>query len=80
MSEPSNDDRAEWALEACEAFGESTGLSVKDELETVITDLIANLLHLCDRNGISGDEAIERAQMHYDCEIEAEDYENEEGE
>lgn len=49
-----NADRAALAAEALWVFADRTGLANDTELmETVITDFLANLLHLCERVGIT---------------------------
>jgi hypothetical protein len=68
--EPTNDERADWAFVACQEFAEATGLSADDELPTVITDLIANLLHLADREGMCVESCLDTARMHYEAEQE----------
>jgi hypothetical protein len=70
---PTNAERAAWALEACETFADATGLSVEDELPTVIGDLIANLLHFADQEDMCVESLLARAKMHYDAEITEED-------
>ena len=50
--EGQNDDRAQWALVAAKAFAKRTRLKIEaDGLDTAISDLLADLGHLCDRNG-----------------------------
>jgi hypothetical protein len=67
--EGKNDDRAEWALQALEAFQEATGADDCD----AIGDLIADLAHLCDREGErfgwSVRDQIERGLRAYEQEI-----------
>lgn len=67
-----NQDRSEWAMAACRAFCRITGQGVDDELGPAIGDLIANLLHLADRNGWCADEILRVAQMHYEAERDCE--------
>jgi hypothetical protein len=69
---PTNEDRAAWAWEACETFADATGLSVDDELPTVIGDLIANLMHLADREGLCAESMLGTARMHFEAELEEE--------
>jgi hypothetical protein len=61
-----NDDRAEWARAAVEAFRAATGTDDGD----AISDLLADLMHLCDREpdtfGASFRRQLERAAMHYE--------------
>lgn len=57
-----NNDRAEWALEAIEAFRSVTGA----EYDTAIYDLLCDLMHLCDRTeDWSFDAALRMAKRHY---------------
>lgn len=69
---PTNAERAAWALEACKTFADATGLSVEDELPTVIGDLIANLLHLADQEGMCAESMLGTARMHFEAELEEE--------
>ena len=54
---PSNEDRADWALTALNAFAAETGQTADigggdDDIASVIGDLLCDLGHLCDRHGI----------------------------
>ena len=69
MPDMTNDDRADLARTACEDFSESTGQSMEDELGNIITDLMADLLHLANREGLCADSLVRRATMHYEAEI-----------
>jgi len=73
MGDMTNDDRVDLARDACEDFAESTGQSVEDELHNIITDLMADLLHLANRNGLCADSLLRRANMHYEAEISEEE-------
>ena len=42
------------------------------DLETSISDLIANLLHLAREHNIEPDRIIEQAKMHFDAEVDEE--------
>jgi len=50
MSEPSNRDRAVWALEAVRVVADRTGLNCMDDsdFEAAIKDMMSNLLHLAE--------------------------------
>jgi hypothetical protein len=65
---PTNAERAARAWDACETFADATGLSVDDELPTVIGDLIANLLHLADQDGLCAESVLRTATMHFEAE------------
>jgi hypothetical protein len=72
--EDKNHDRAEWALSAIQTFGTATGECFDkfegeertDILKQNISDFLANLAHLCDREGIDLRERLSTAQYHYD--------------
>lgn len=56
-----NNDRAQWAEAAISAFEAETGTDRADAL----ADLLADLMHWCDRTGDSFDVAIKRAKRNY---------------
>ena len=60
-----NDERAEWAGTALAAFIKETGT----DLEDALGDLLADLMHWCDRNNYDFGAALDRARGHYDAEI-----------
>ncbi len=65
--EPCNADRAEWATTALERFCRVTGLSLKDDgPDTAVSDLLADLMHYCDQEGIDFDECVDRGRCHYE--------------
>ncbi len=61
-----NDDRADWAAAAIDAFIDATGADREDAL----SDLLSDLMHLCDRVDDLGNfkEQLERARGHYEAE------------
>ena len=59
-----NDSRAEWAGAALSAFMRETGTDEEDALG----DLLADLIHWCDRNKYDFDAALDRARGHYEAE------------
>lgn len=59
-----NDDRAEWADHAIRAFAIHTGM-VEEPDDDIVPDLLADLMHWCDRNHLSFDELLRRARNHY---------------
>ena len=69
MLDVTNEDRADWAEAACEAFADITGQVMEDELPEIIGDLIANLLHLANQRGMCAEGRLENGRMHYDAEI-----------
>jgi hypothetical protein len=48
-----------------------TGLSEADGLDTAISDLLADLAHLCDREGLQLSALLNRAEFHYNDETSA---------
>ena len=56
-----NDDRAQWAQAALDAFMHKTG----SDREDATCDLLANLRHWCDRNGFDWGNELDRAMRHY---------------
>ncbi len=73
-----NTDRATVAAEALWVFARRTGLDgCGDDAITTVQDLIANLMHLCEQEGITGKETtfmemVCMAEMHYQAELEGE--------
>ncbi|MCZ2341348.1 MAG: hypothetical protein LC104_06070 [Bacteroidales bacterium] len=59
-----NDRRAEWAGHAIASFRSATGADEAD----AVCDLIADLMHWCDRNGQDFGDELSRAQDHYAAE------------
>lgn len=47
-----NDDRAEWAGKMLLLFSKMTGLDPEEEKRESVGDLMANIGHYCDRNGL----------------------------
>lgn len=66
MDDPTNEDRAEWALAAVDAFAAVTNMDACETTETIANDLLANLMHLADSRCF--ELSIDRARMHYDAE------------
>jgi hypothetical protein len=61
-----NDDRAEWAGEAIDAFAAAVYAERNTEDDTtILADLLANLRHWADRNAVDFDTAMVRALCHY---------------
>jgi hypothetical protein len=69
---PTNSQRAADADLACEVFAEAAGLDEED-MPSVITDLITNLLHLANQEGACAESILRVAKMHYQAEIEEEE-------
>lgn len=70
---PTNDDRAAWAYDGIAAFAKRTGQDnsgdLKHDLPSVIGDFLADLMHLCDRDGINFDECLANGRGHYEHEL-----------
>lgn len=61
-----NDDRAEWAGEAVEAFAGAVYATRTTESDaTILSDLLCNLRHWADRNAVDFDTALVQAICHY---------------
>ena len=68
MRDVTNEDRSDWAAQACMEFASITGQSLEDELPDIIGDLIANLLHLADSSGLCAETFWLRGKDHFDYE------------
>lgn len=61
-----NDKRAAWVSSAVESFIRHTGQSIKDDGEfEIIGDLLADIGHYCDQQGLDLTCALQRAAFHY---------------
>jgi len=61
-----NLERAGWAAKCLELFGKLTGCHPKDEgWETAMSDFVADLRHLCDREGVAIENVLDRSLDHY---------------
>ncbi|HEY4679036.1 MAG TPA: hypothetical protein VIJ01_17855 [Candidatus Angelobacter sp.] len=70
---PGNDDRALWAEAALLAFAQRTGLAKeivgdKEDRFFIISDLLADLAHWCDRHEVDLPAALVHAAQHYRAE------------
>jgi len=74
---PKNADRADWAAAAVLKFATVTGMIENEDAETTIGDLLADLMHLCDREGVDFHTCVARASDHYEEEVSEE--ENDDG-
>lgn len=66
---PTNEDRSEWAEAALYAFEVETGMQ-GEEKQTVLTDLLTDLLHWAKRHNVSFERTLADAREHfaYECE------------
>ena len=63
----SNKQRASDAAAACQLYGTLTGMDPNgDELESLIGDLLADLLHLAKRKRIDTERVIRMGQLHFE--------------
>lgn len=61
-----NDDRAEWAQAALDAFADVTDMDIAcEDGETVLGDLLTDLMHWCDRNGVDFQKKLAGAALNY---------------
>jgi hypothetical protein len=70
MSDVTNDQRAQWARVALDAFARQTGQSIDlpDGDIEVFGDLLCDLHHWADAHDVLWDEALDLAEMHYEAE------------
>ncbi len=64
-----NLERAEFARPALDLFKASTGQMDPGEQQEAIVDMIANLLHLADAEGLRGTDCLALAELHYYTEV-----------
>lgn len=62
---PDNTQRADWAGFAIAAFQSVT----RTDDEDAVSDLLCNLMHYCDRNGLDFQAELSRAASNYEAEI-----------
>jgi hypothetical protein len=74
MTDITNEQRAGWAAHALlqYATGKEGGEELYDDPETVLTDLLSDLRHYAGRETIDFKTCLDRAEMHYDAEVEEE--------
>jgi hypothetical protein len=64
MTAPTNQARTKWAGTALDAYRRETGCDTEDSL----TDLLADLMHWCDRSDVDFAATLHGARGHYDVE------------
>jgi len=64
---PANKERAGWAMAAVASFIVATGMQDED-LDTILTDLLADLMHACDNSGLDFDDLVRIARYHHEAE------------
>lgn len=68
-----NDVRAEWADQAMRRFAEQTNQDMEFEADDILGDLLCDLMHWCDRNGVRFESYLNRAESHYEEETQEEE-------
>lgn len=67
--EPSNDERADWAQAAMGEFARITGMDrAGEDDETIMSDLLCNLMHAAKRSDIEWSVVVARAVSHFEHE------------
>jgi hypothetical protein len=64
-TEATNTARAAWAKRALATLQRETGLTDADGLDVALTDLLTDLMHLCDQYGLEFDRNLLMAKVHY---------------
>jgi hypothetical protein len=64
-----NLERAGWAEKGLEAFGHTNGVSFEHEPDSAVGDFLADLMHLCDRDGLNFEDLLGNGRRHYDAEV-----------
>lgn len=67
-----NKERADSAARVCKAFAEDMGYDYDDEFDSVVIDLVANIMHLCNRYSMDPMRPIDIAKGHFVVEQEEE--------
>lgn len=67
MSEPTNADRAERAFRVVDSYRKKH--DPEEDNETVLSDLLADLLHFCDERNLDFAKIEDTARMHYEAEL-----------
>lgn len=70
--EPTNEERAGWAMDAVQIFARKTGLDIRpgfDGLEVAVQDLLTDIMHLCDAYAVEFLEVLGAAGRRYQEEV-----------
>jgi hypothetical protein len=65
---PTNAERAQWAEDALDAFSDAAKMEGEDD-KTVMSDLLANLMHFARQNGIDFESALTMARTNFEHEV-----------
>jgi hypothetical protein len=64
--EDMNDNRADWAGLAIHKFAQTTGMDeANEDNDTILSDMLTDILHWCDRNKVDFDECLSVARSNY---------------
>jgi hypothetical protein len=63
-----NIERAGWAEKGLLAYGHENGVRFEQEPVSTVGDFLADLMHLCDRDGLNFEAMLEHGREHYDHE------------
>lgn len=65
-----NSNRAEWAENALRSFEQEVMAGANEDDETILSDLLANFMHFCQREGLEFNKLLATAYMHFEEEAE----------
>jgi len=60
-------------MQSVDLFATTTGLSIEDEFDVAVADLLANIMHLCAEKGVVFDDVLQTARNNFEAEIEEEE-------
>ncbi len=63
-----NRDRAGWAHEGLQTYGNLTGV-ISEDLETQMSDLVGDLMHLARLEGVDFEDVLRRGRGHFHTEV-----------
>lgn len=70
VGNPLTEDRGSFALVVLYHFSSDVGCNLDDEgVHAVMSDVLADMMHLCDKNGIDFQSVIHAAENHYQAEL-----------
>lgn len=73
MGDITNAGRAEAAMKSVALYASDSGLDINSELDDAISDLLANILHLCDQSHLDFDDLLYRSKLNHDAEVDEEE-------
>lgn len=69
MNNAERAERAGLADESLALFAINADMNMLAEAPEVVGDLLADIMHWCDRYGVNFEERLANARMHYDAEV-----------